>query len=195
MTRQKMKTLRIIMSAAVALLLCLTSCSKYKTYAQQLEEMEESIDAFMLAHDYVMTSALPTSVPWTDDKGRRLFYKTTSGLYLHVVDTGYSAGHTRKGQVVYVRYTEMSVKGDSVTYSNMKGVSEPVQISYGTVNTGLSSSYYWGDCQAWHEPLQYVGDYGHVMIIAPTDLGMPVYNQSQSELLAHYYELRYTFWK
>ena len=188
-----MKTLRTTILLLAAVLTGLTACSKYKTYAQQLEEMEDSIDAFMLAHDYVEVPTMPASVPWTDSQGRRQFYKTSSGLYLHVADTGYSAGHVKKGQVVYVRYTEMSVKGDSITYSNMKGASPPVEICYGTVNTGMSNNYYWGDCQAWHEPLQYVGDYGHVMVIAPTDLGMPVYNQSQAELLAHYYELRYTF--
>ncbi|MBP5170836.1 MAG: DUF4827 family protein [Bacteroidales bacterium] len=188
-----MKTLRTTILLLAAVLTGLTACSKYKTYAQQLEEMEDSIDAFMLAHDYVEVPTMPASVPWTDSQGRRQFYKTSSGLYLHVADTGYSAGHVKKGQVVYVRYTEMSVKGDSITYSNMKGASSPVEICYGTVNTGMSNNYYWGDCQAWHEPLQYVGDYGHVMVIAPTDLGMPVYNQSQAELLAHYYELRYTF--
>ncbi len=185
----------IFLAIALLVMLSFAACSKYKTYAQQLEEMEEYIEAFFAHHEYVVTETLPQQVPWLDAEGHRLFYKTESGIYIHVVDTGLQAGNTKAGQVVLVRYTEMSIKGDSVTYSNMNSSYEPVEICYGTVDTGGQSSYYWGDCQAWHEALTYVGDYGHVMLVAPTDMGMPIYNNSQSELLAHYYELKFTFWK
>lgn len=185
----------IFLTMICLLLLAFGSCQDYKTYAQQLEEMEEYIEDFMKQHDYVITETQPDSIPWLDEKGRRMFYETETGVYMHVIDTGKSAGNVKKGQVVMVRYTEMSVKGDSVTYSNLNGSFDPVEICYGTVNTGGNYSYYWGDCPAWHEALTYVGDYGHVMLIAPTDQGMPIYNNSQVELLSHFYELKFTFWK
>jgi len=191
-----MKRIKII--SLLLSVLCLSAfyaCDDQKTYAQQLDEMTEYIEDFMKDHNYVITDTKPESLPWLDEKGRRMFYLTESGVYMHVIDTGLQAGGTKKGQVVLVRYTEMSVKGDSVTYSNMKSASPPVEICYGTVNTGGNSSYYWGDCQAWHEALTYVGDRGHVMLIAPTDMGMPIYNNSNRELLSHYYELKFTFWK
>lgn len=183
---------------SVLLLACsvvFIACDEQKTYAEQLEEMQDNIKSFMSIHDYKITETIPESVPWIDADSTRLFYETESGLYIHLIDTGLQAGGVKKGTVLSVRYSEMSVNGDSVTYSNMRGSYEPVEICYGTVNTGSSSSYYWGDCQAWHEPLEYVGDYGHVMIIAPADIGMPIYNNSSTELLAHYYELKYTFWR
>lgn len=188
-------TKTIILTISCILLLAFSSCQDYKTYAQQLEEMEEYIEDFMKQHDYVITETKPDAVPWLDDKGRRMFYETETGVYMHVIDTGLQAGHVKKGQVVCVRYTEMSVKGDSITYSNLNSAYEPVEICFGTVNTGGNYSYYWGDCPAWHEALTYVGDYGHVMLIAPTDQGMPIYNNSQIELLSHFYELKFTFWK
>ncbi len=190
---KKIKWIFVVFSIVSLIGFC--ACDDQKTYAQQLAEMEEYIKDFMKQHDYVITETLPTEVPWLDAKGRRMFYETESGVYMHVVDTGLQAGGVKKGKVVCVRYTEMSVKGDSVTYSNMTGAFEPAEICYGTVATGGNYSYYWGDCPAWHEALTYVGDYGHVMLIAPTDQGMPIYNNSQRELLAHYYELKFTFWK
>ena len=177
------------------LAMVVASCDNQKTYAQQLEEMQTDITSFMAAHNFSKTDVVPDSIPWLDESGHRLFYETESGLYIHLIDTGLQAGGTKKGQVVAVRYIEMSVQGDTVTYSNYYGAYDPVNITYGTVSTGGSSSYYWGDCQAWHEPLQWVGDGGHVMVIAPSDLGMPIYSVSQSVLLAHYYELKYTYWK
>ncbi len=177
------------------LVLLFSACKDTKTYAEQLAEMQESIEKFLDAHHSQVVGKQPATLPWIGADSSLLYYKTPSGLYIHVIDTGLSAGNVRKGQVALVRYTEMSVKGDSATYSNMSGNSQPVKICYGNVNTGQSNTYYWGDCQAWHEALQYVGDGGHVKIIAPNDLGMPIYNNSNYELLAHYYELKYTFWK
>lgn len=188
-----MKRLLYILPLVLLLMVC--SCGrKTKTYAQQLKEMQESIANFMDDHGYKLTDEMPTAVPWTDKDGRPLFYKLESGLYLNIIDTGYTAG-TPKGTVVCVRYTEMSVSGDSITYSNMGSGFDPAEITYGKINTSGGNSYYWGDCQAWHEPLGYVGDYGHVRIIAPNDLGMPVYDNSSVSLLAHFYELKYTFWR
>lgn len=194
-----MKKLTLILTGFLCsvLPLWISSCDDSKTYAEQLEEEEEYIRLFMNKHEFVTTENIPDTVPWIDANNRRLFYKTEDGLYIHVLDTGLSVGTIKKNTLVCVRYTEMSVKGDSVTYSNMNSSYDPVEINYGTVYTGGSytSSYYWGDCEAWHKGLDYVGDYGHVMMIVPSDLGMPAYMNSNTELLAHYYELCYTFWR
>ncbi len=171
----------------------LISCSDYLTYAEQLEEMEENIKTFMANHNYILTDSIPTAVPWIDSKGNPLFYKTESGLYLNVVDTGLSSS-TKDRQVVEVRYKEMSVEDDSTTYSNF-GPYAPAEICNGVVYTAYSSSYFWGDCSGWHEPLDYVGDGGAVRIIVPSDLGMPVYANSSTHLYAYYYYLEYTYWK
>lgn len=190
-----MKVLRFLIPIGLfAFFFSFVACDDQKTYAEQLKEMQVDIASFMSIHNYKTVDTIPTDVPWMKDSSR-LFYETESGLYIHVADTGLQAGGVKKGTVICVRYREMSVRGDSVTYSNLYGSYEPVEICYGTVNTGSSSSYYWGDCKAWHEPLDYVGDYGHVMIIAPASIGMPIYNNSSTELLAHYYELKYTFWR
>ena len=190
-----MKNTHVLVAVLTLLVLLLpaVSCSDYKTYAEQLEEMEENIADFMDTHGYLLTETEPTQVPWNDPDGNPLFYLTESGLYVHVIDTGKSSG-TKERQVVEVRYREIDVEGDSVTYSNF-GPYLPVEICKDIVNTGSSSSYYWGDCEAWHEALDYVGDGGHVEIIAPSDLGMPVYANSSTKLYAFFYELKFTYWK
>ena len=171
------------------------SCNRdVVTYAEQLEAEQKSIISFMDNNGYQIIDSIPKQVPWEDQEGNKLFYLTEDGLYIHVADTGLQAGNTRANTLVCVRYIECSMDGDT-TYSNMNYATDPVEIYFGSVSTGSSSSsYFWGDCQAWHEPLNYVGDLGHVMIVAPASIGMPYYSAG-STMLARYYELRYTFWK
>jgi hypothetical protein len=178
---------------AVALLSA--SCNKdVITYAEQLEAQQKSISKFIDNNGFLVIDSIPSNVPWEDSEGRKMFYLSKSGLYLHVVDTGRQAGKTVNNTLVCVRYTECSMEGDT-TYSNMDYATDPIEIYFNTVSTGTgSSTYYWGDCKAWHEPLNYVGDLGHVMIIAPASVGMPYYSAG-NRMLARYYDLRYTFWK
>lgn len=162
-----------------------SSCSDSKTYAEQLQEEESSIQTFILDRGYTITSVIPDTVPWPNG----VFYKTESGLYVHVIDTGITVIDTiPTNTVINVRYLETDMNGDT-TYTNMKGSSNAAEIMYGNIDSQVS----W-DCLAWHEPLDYVGDGGHVYIITPADLGMSAYTSSGA-LVARFYELRYNFWK
>ncbi len=186
---------RIFPCLLLAFTLLLASCNKdVITYAEQLEAEQESIHQFMDNNDFLKIDSVPSQIPWEDEEGRKLFYLSESGLYLHVVDTGLQAGKTQKNTLVCIRYIERSMEGDT-SYTNMHYATDPIEIYFNTVSTGTTSStYFWGDCKAWHEPLNYVGDLGHVMIIAPAGIGMPYYSAGNT-MMARYYELRYTFWK
>lgn len=186
---------RIFPCLLLAFTLLLASCNKdVITYAEQLEAEQESIHQFMDNNDFLKIDSVPSQIPWEDEEGRKLFYLSESGLYLHVVDTGLQAGKTQKNTLVCIRYIERSMEGDT-SYTNMHYATDPIEIYFNTVSTGTTSStYFWGDCKAWHEPLNYVGDLGHVMIIAPAGIGMPYYSAGNN-MIARYYELRYTFWK
>ena len=186
---------RIFPCFFLAVSVLLISCNKdVITYAEQLEAEQESIHQFMDDNDFLKIDSVPSQIPWEDQEGRKLFYLSESGLYLHVVDTGLQAGKTQKNTLVCIRYIERSMEGDT-SYTNMHYATDPIEIYFNTVSTGTTSStYFWGDCKAWHEPLNYVGDLGHVMIIAPASIGMPYYSAGNN-MMARYYELRYTFWK
>ncbi|MCE5175053.1 MAG: DUF4827 family protein [Bacteroidales bacterium] len=161
------------------------SCSDSETYAEQLAAEKASISAFMKSRGYTVTSTIPKKVPWPDS----VFYKTESGLYIHVIDTGtYFIDTIPKNRPICVRYFEINMDGDT-TYGNMNSAAFPEVINYNNVCSATT----YGDCLAWHEALTYVGNNGHVLIIAPADLGMSYYSSTSSSLAAYFYELRFKF--
>lgn len=165
----------------------LSSCSSSATYAEELKSEKASIQDFIKDKGYTITSVKPKTVPYPDG----VFFEDSTGLYVHVIDTGSCIiDSIPTNTPIEVRYLETDMDGDT-TYTNMYSSTTPIEIFYNNVT---STSSYWGDCQAWHAALRYVGDRGHVELIVPASLGMSYYTTS-SALVACYYELRYTFWK
>jgi hypothetical protein len=179
---------KIFSVAALLALLAITisSCSSSLTYANQLAEEKSSIKDFISNNHYQIVDTIPSVVPWPDG----VFYLTESGLYVHVLDTGALVNKTiETNTVINVRFVETDMAGET-GYTNMYGTGDPVELLYNNV----SSSATYGDCLAWHEGLDYVGDGGRIQMIVPASLGWSMYTSS-SALTAMYYELSYTFWK
>ncbi|HKL92893.1 MAG: DUF4827 family protein [Bacteroidales bacterium] len=167
------------------LMVGLSACDDTKTYAEQLADEKESIQVFMENRGYTVSRDEPETVPYPEG----VFYLTESGLYIHVLDTGALVETPLETNREFtVRFYEVSMDGDTI-YQDMAGSSQPYKLYYNTVQSARSH----GDCLAWHEPLSYVGDGGHVYIIAPTKLGMSMYTSSSTVLTPRFYELRYTF--
>jgi len=163
------------------------ACDDTETYAEQLADEKADIKAFINDRGYSVTSTYPDTIPFPEG----VFYLTESGLYIHVLDTGEQIiSSIPENTVITVRFLEVDMDGDTI-YQDMYGTGDPFELLYGNVQTATT----YGDCEAWHEPLDYVGDGGHVYIITPTELGMSMYSSSTSELTPCFYELRYTFWK
>lgn len=171
----------------VAVSAAFTSCDDTPTYAELLSDEKDSIKSFMDKNGYTVTTKYPDSIPFPD----KVFYQTESGLYVHVIDTGLCVEDSiPKNTVFTVRFLEVNMSGDT-TYSNMFGTGDPYEILYNNVQ----SSTTYGDCKAWHEALDYVGDGGHVWLIVPSKLGMSMYASSSTALTPCFYELRYKIWK
>ncbi|HEY5500233.1 MAG TPA: DUF4827 family protein [Bacteroidales bacterium] len=160
------------------------SCSSSATYAELLSDEKSSIKSFMQIRGYTLTDKIPTTVPWPDS----VFYKTESGMYIHVIDTGTTVVKDLPDyKAILVRFVEYDMN-DTLTNENMYSAGGPSEILYNKVSTASNAI----DCKAWHEALDYVGDYGHVYIIAPAEIGMSAYSTA---VTAHFYDLRYTFAK
>jgi len=174
-------------AALFALLaIALSSCSSSLTYANQLADEKTSIKDFITTNHYKVVDTIPSVVPWPDS----VYYLTKSGLYVHVLDTGAFVNKSiQTNTVISVRFNETDMAGEQ-GYTNMYGTGDPVELLYNNV----SSSATYGDCLAWHEGLDYVGDGGRIQMIVPASLGWSMYTSSTA-LTAMYYELRYTFWK
>jgi len=163
------------------------SCDDTATYAEQLAAEKDDIKSFMKGRGYTVTSEYPKTIPFPDG----VFYKTESGLYVHVLDTGTQVIDTiPTNTLITVRYMEVNMDDDTV-YSDMYSSTDPYELLYNNVQTSVS----YGDCEAWHKPLDYVGDGGWVYIITPSKLGMSAYSSSTNTLVPCFYELRYKFWK
>jgi hypothetical protein len=164
----------------------LGSCDSNLTYANQLDAEKTSIKEFIANNGYKVVDTIPSVVPWPEG----VFYLTESGLYVHVLDTGLFVNKSiETNTVINVRFSETDMDGES-TYTNMNGSGNPEELLYNNVSTKVS----YGDCLAWHEGLDYVGDGGRIQMIVPASLGWSMYTSTTS-LKAMFYELSYTFWK
>jgi len=182
-----MKQFHILVLFFVLLVAAITSCNDTATYAELLTNEKSSIQTFMEERGFTTTTVYPDTVPFPEG----IYYLTKTGLYVHVIDTGKQIIDTiPQNTVITVRFIETDMQGDT-TYSNMYGTSDPYELLYNNVQTTAS----YGDCKAWHEPLSYVGDGGHVNIIVPTKIGMSMYSSASTKLQACFYDLWYTFWK
>lgn len=174
----------IALLALVAI--AISSCSNSLTYANQLAEEKTAIQDFITNNNYKVVDTIPTVVPWPDG----VYYLTKSGLYVHVLDTGLVVNKSiETNTVISVRFVETELNGN-IGYSNMYGTGDPIELLYNNV----SSSSSFGDCLAWHEGLDYVGDGGRIQMIVPASIGWSMYTSSLA-LTAMSYELSYTFWK
>jgi len=182
-----MNRLTLYLSCFLMVATGLVSCDDTETYAEQLAQEKEDIKSFMKERGYTTTSTYPDTIPFPEG----VFYRTSSGLYIHVLDTGTSIrSYIPENTVYLVRFLETDMSGDTI-YQNINDASgDPYTIYYDNVQTSVS----YGDCEAWHEPLEYIGNEGHVYLIVPTELGMPVYSSTTTSLTPCFYELRYTLW-
>lgn len=161
------------------------SCDDTETYIEQKKKENSQIKMFIEDNGITVIDTVPKSCPWPDG----LYYKTEDGIYVHVLDTGKAVSKSiTYNTVINIRYVEKNMDGDT-TYHNMMSSDPPYEIYYGNKQTTKQ----FGDCKAWHEGLDYVGDGGHIEMIVPSDMGMSAY--FSSTLIPAYYELRYKFWK
>jgi hypothetical protein len=181
-----MKQLFSIITCLAALVIACASCDDTKTYAEELADQKAAIQQFMADSSFTVVDTLPSVVPWP--KG--VYYKTETGVYVHVVDTGRCVNKNIPKNTLYtLRYVEVAMDGER-GYYNIDGTGDPLEILYNNVDTDAE----YGDCAAWHEGLDYVGDKGCIQMIVPASQGFSAYSNS-SVLTAKYYELHYTLWK
>ena len=181
-----MKRVLPILILFVLLAASFTSCDNSMTYAEQLKDEKQSIKDYIQTKNIQVVDTIPTVVPWPNG----VYFKTESGLYVRVLDTGDLVQTDIPENTFFtVRYNEKYLDGDD-HFSNMNSSGDPIELIYGKV--GSTSSY--ADCVAWHEGLDFVGKNGHIEMIVPASIGWSVYTTTSS-LTAMYYEMRYSFWE
>ena len=82
-----MKQLSIFLFLSFLVVIISTSCSSTKTFSQQLDDEQATINAYIKRNNINVLSTFPADKKWVKD-GQDIYVKTGSGLYFHLVDQG-----------------------------------------------------------------------------------------------------------
>jgi Domain of unknown function (DUF4827) len=122
-----MKQISIFLSLTFLVVLISSSCSNVKTFAQQLDDEQTTISAYVKRNNITVLSSFPTDKKWVKDN-KDIYVKTGSGLYFHLVDSGdrsIKADTLLPKNTVIPRYKQYDLAVSSDTISNWNTIDYP----------------------------------------------------------------------
>ena len=162
------------------------SCKQQKSLQELLQEERKAIDRFITMNDLVILKDYPQDGVFKEKE----YYRTTEGLFFHVVDSGNGTRAQLLNDVTvrfeYCQYIKDVVQGSATVITDPYS-RNPISFVYGIPQTYSASLYL---CQAWVIPLMYVGEEAIVDMIIPSSLGASSDNSYISPVF--YKNLRYT---
>jgi len=172
---------------SVMIISCIFSaCNDQKSLQELLQEEQKAIDRFIKDKGLVILKDYPSDGVFKDNE----YYRTTDGLFFHVVDSG----NGLRAQVlndVTVRYDYCQIVKDAVSGDTTQYVFPsvtPYSFVYGISATYSSTAT--PVCQAWVIPLSNVGENAVLDMIIPSALGSYYDNMNVTPMF--YKGLRYT---
>lgn len=149
--------------------------------AQELLRKEQrAIEAYIKRHKIKVLNTYPADGVFAEDE----YFKTSDGLYLQVVDSGYGDRKaTLYKDIIVCRFESMFLvknyvsRGESAVYTPYPE-EFPIEFTYGIGNYPNEYTSYGYACNAWIIPLNYVKEGGVVNMLAPSSLLNTYYNQS-----------------
>jgi hypothetical protein len=156
---------------------------------EYIREEKKSIERYILSQKIDVLDEYPKDSIFKENQ----YYKTSDGLYMHVVDRGNPDRRVKAYDEVLVRfeyfyYVKSYVSGstDSIVLSYFY---LPIAFKY-----GITGSYYNDPaglaCNGFAIPLSYIGEGGVVDLIIPSELGNATDNSSFAPVF--YKNLKYT---
>ena len=180
------KTVAFILSF-ILLGLINMACDNTKTMQEYIREEKKAIERYISTQNIEVLDEYPADSVFKENQ----YYKTSEGLYMHVVDPGNT---DRKVQIYnsvllrfdYMHYIKSYVSGSTDSFV-LSYVFFPIEfrygISYSIDPTGLS-------CSGFSIPLTYVGEGAVVDLIIPSELGNSTDHGSFAPVF--YKNLKYT---
>lgn len=160
-----------------------TSCSKTKTFAQQLDDEQALITAYVKRNSINVLTTLPVKGSiW----GPKDYYKSGSGLYFHLVDSGNTslplADTLVLKNTVVPRFKQYSLTLNSTdTLSNWSTIDFPRPSDF--THGDLSQS-----CQAFQEAVRYmIRNDSQAKLIVPSSIG---FKADQNSVTPYGYTLK-----
>ena len=163
------------------------SCDNRKSMQEYIREEKKAIERYILSERIEVLDEYPKDSLFSEKQ----YYKTSQGLYMHVVDAGNTSRRVQLYDEVLVRfdylyYIKSYVSGNTdsivLSYAYL-----PIEFRYGinysTDLTGLA-------CAGFSIPLTYVGEGAVVDLIIPSELGNS--NDNGSFAPVFYKNLKYS---
>ncbi|MDD4514359.1 DUF4827 family protein [Massilibacteroides sp.] len=182
-----------VLVMVVAAVFVVSSCSKsQRTYTEMLKDERKAIQRLMDSLDIKVIDDYPTNGVFAENE----FYKTETGLYINVIDSGNGNRAVLNQTSVLTRFEFDYISAVSKTYYTIDGFENtffPLVFTYGGSLT--SGDYYLSDyfSSGMVEPLQYVGDSSYVKLIIPFKIGSQTQQTGGDPIFCK--KLRYIFEK
>jgi len=178
-----------------------SACNNSKSLQELLDEERKATDRFIGDNNFDVQKYYPSDGVFKDNE----YFRTTEGLFFHVVDSGNGKRVQALNDVSvrfdYFQYVKDAASGDTTKYPYPQTSTywatgylcvpsgQPYSFTYGVTSTYYSVTYS-PVCQAWALPLLYVGEGAVVDMIIPSSLGSQSDNTNVTPVF--YKNLRYT---
>ena len=166
-----------------------SSCSNTKTFAQQLDDEQALISAYIKRNNIIVLTAFPADKKWKTNDDKDIYVKTGSGLYFHLVDSGGSKIDTTTLQlkntiVPHFKQYALSLASDTISYWN-------------TIDFPYTSDFVYGDltqsCKAFQEAVTYMKkNDSQAKLIVPSEIG---FTADKNSVTPYGYTLKIRFQK
>jgi hypothetical protein len=154
-----------IVTSIVLTAYSLFSCDESKTLQERLQEEKRAISRYIDKNQLKILNEYPQNGVFAEKE----FFKTSDGLYIHVVDSGNGQRAIPMVDDVTVRFDyrhNIAISDSSITQGIMI---KPYDFIYGLYQSYSSSESL--VCVGWVYPLAYVGENAKVDLIIPSSLG------------------------
>jgi len=163
-----------------------SACSNNKSLQELLQEEQKAIDRFINENNLVVLKNYPADGVFKENE----YYRTTDGLFFHVVDSGNGTRAQLLNDITirydYCQYVKDVASGDTSKYVFPSVM--PYSFVYGISQTYSSTAT--PVCSGWVIPLSYVGENAVIDMIIPSAVGSYYDNINISPMF--YKNLRYT---
>jgi len=185
-----MQKTSIFVISSIVLLICLlgSSCNKQKSLQERLQEEKRAISRYIDRNNFVILNEYPKDGVFKEKE----FFRTSDGLYIHVVDSGNGRRAVPFRDEVTVRFEyrhDIALSDTAILRWSSSGWVNPFSFIYGLSQSySVSGSSY--ECTGWVIPLAHVGERAVVDLIIPSSLGS--YNDNGSINPVFYKGVTYT---
>ncbi len=165
-----------------AVVACVLSCNKTKSYTEYLKDERKAIDRLFDKNGFVKVKNFSEALK------ENHFIQLENGVYLNVIDSGNGVRPVAR-QTILFRFKANFFMTDTLIFDYFSGSVQPLEFSYG--NSVGNDQYFSSTGVA--SIMDYLGDSAVVKLIVPFTVGSSYQGNNYEPV--YFERLRYTFQK